>query len=241
MTALPPSTAPGLTPRAGLSAGDRDQMFSLLSRHFEGVTREQFERDLAEKNWVIRLHRETHLIGFTTLLVTESHFEGQSLTAIYSGDTIVEPEAWGSPALARTWIASVNHLRASLPRRPCYWLLLTSGFRTYRFLPVFWQEFFPRRDTPTPASAQRLLIHLAQERYGSAFDATTGLVRFPRPQRLRAPLAIIPTGRSADPDIAFFLLRNPQHAAGDELVCLTEIHERNLTAAGRRMVTPPAS
>jgi hypothetical protein len=227
----------GLLPRDALGFARRDEMYTLLSHHFDGVTRDQFERDLAEKNWVVEIRRDGRLLGFSTLLACEAHLDGRALTAIYSGDTIVAPEAWGSPALARTWIAAVNHLRAAGPSRPCYWLLLTSGFRTYRFLPVFWREFFPRHATPTPPREERLLHHLAAARYGAWHDPASGIVRFPRPQRLRGQLAAVPTGRAADADVAFFLNRNPGHAGGDELACLTEISENNLTAAGRRMLS----
>ena len=161
---------PGLVLREAVTAAQRDEMFALLAQHFEGVTRGQFERDLAEKNWVVEIRRDGRLLGFSTLLVAEENFDGGALTAIYSGDTIVAPEAWGSPALARTWIAAVDHLRAEFPDRPCWWLLLTSGFRTYRFLPVFWREFFPRHDAPTPPHARRLLGHLAHARYGDRYD-----------------------------------------------------------------------
>src|SRR5437773_11162039 len=107
-----PAPIKGLLPRDELSGAQRDEMYALLSQHFDGVTREQFERDLAGKNWVAEIRRDGRLLGFSTLLVCEEHFEGRSLTAIYSGDTIVAPEAWGSPALARTWTAAVTHLRA---------------------------------------------------------------------------------------------------------------------------------
>jgi hypothetical protein len=227
----------GLLPRAELSGVQRDEMFALLSRHFEGVTREQFECDLEEKNWVVEVRRDGRLVGFSTLLVCEAHFDGRAFTAIYSGDTIVAPEAWGSPALARTWIAAVNYLQAGFPERPCYWLLLTSGFRTYRFLPLFWREFFPRHAKPTPLHQQRLLDYLATIRYGAWHDASSGIVRFPRPQRLRGQLGDVPVGRQTDADIAFFLTRNPGHVHGDELACLTEISAGNLTAAGRRMLS----
>jgi hypothetical protein len=129
--------------------------------------------------------------------------------------------------------------RRDYPRGRYYWLLLTSGFRTYRFLPVFWREFFPSRDRPTPGAMQELIDQLARERFGDAYDPARGIVRFPRPQRLRPALAALPAGRVADPHVAFFLTRNPGH--GDELVCVTELTEANLTAAGRRMVgRPPA-
>ena len=227
---------PGLLPHAEVDGRRRGEMFALLSRHFEGVTREQFERDLAEKNWVVEIRCEGRLLGFSTLLVAEGEYKGDVFTAIYSGDTIVEPKAWGSPALARTWIRAVNSLRAADPARPCYWLLLTSGFRTYRFLPVFWREFFPRFNTPTPGYSQQLLEHLARTQYARLYDTASGVVRFPNPQRLRGPLGAVTAGRMSDPHIAFFLARNPGHVNGDELVCLTEISEQNLTRAGRRMV-----
>jgi hypothetical protein len=237
MIEIAPSNLAGLRRRASIPQEDRDEMFALLARHFEGVSRAQFDRDLEAKNWVIAIRQEERLVGFTTLLVRGSRFEGEPITAIYSGDTIVAPEAWGTPALARAWIAGVNRIRAEEPARRCFWLLLTSGFRTYRFLPVFWREFFPCFDRPTPSTMQRLADQLAREGYGELVDASRGLVRFPQPQRLRGALAGVPEGRAVNPHIAFFLARNPGHAEGDELVCLTEISEANLTAAGRRMVT----
>ena len=235
MEAMPKQIS-GLVPRDSLTAAQRDEMFALLSLHFEGVMREQFERDLAEKNWVVEIRRDGRLLGFSTLLVCEERHNGRPLTAIYSGDTIVAPEAWRSPALARAWIAAVNHLRATFPARPCYWLLLTSGFRTYRFLPVFWREFFPRHDVQTPMSMQGLLDHLARARYGERYDATTGIVRFPHPQKLRGVLGETASGRTADAHVAFFLARNPAHTEGDELACIAEISDENLTPAGRRMI-----
>ncbi len=226
----------GLQPSRTLDEKQRQEMFELLSAHFEGVTREQFELDLAEKNWVITLRREGRLLGFTTLLVAELVFEETVYTTLYSGDTIVASEARGSAELARQWIASVNHLRAEHPERPCYWLLLTSGFRTYRFLPVFWKRFAPHYATHASPRECRLMERLATLRYGLSFDSRAGIVRFPRPQRLRGTLANVPASRAENAHIAFFLQRNPGHARGDELVCLTEISEDNLTVAGRRML-----
>ena len=52
----------GLLPRSDLTAAQRDEMYELLSRHFDGVTRPQFESDLAEKNWVIEIRREGRAI-----------------------------------------------------------------------------------------------------------------------------------------------------------------------------------
>ena len=225
-----------LVPRADLTVLQWESMFQLLAHHFEGVTREQFARDLAEKNLALLLQRDDRLVGFSTQMAYTTEFEGGSVNVIYSGDTIVVPEAWGTTALPRAWVAGVNALRATLPPGRCFWLLLTSGFRTYRFLPVFWREFFPRFDRATPLETERLLQQLALERFGPQFDSATGVVRFTNPQRLCAGLEQVPAGREQDPHTHFFLSRNSGHASGDELVCLTELCPLNLTAAGRRMM-----
>lgn len=226
---------------ADLSAGDREAMLALLDRHFEGVTAAQFARDLDEKDWVLRLFDAGALVGFTTLQVYRSRPTDRRVNVVYSGDTIVAPDAWGSPALARGWGALVWGLRRACPDDPWYWLLLSSGFRTYRFLPVFCREFWPRHDEPTPPDARQLLVALARERFGASFDAAAGIVRFATPQRLRGALALVPEGKAHDPHVAFFVERNPGYAAGDELVCLAELHDANLTAAGRRMVRGASS
>lgn len=225
-----------LLPLANLTSPQRTEMFRLLSGHFEGVGRAQFDQDLEEKNWIIRLQRDDRLVGFSTLLAYETSFCQEPVSVVYSGDTIVAREAWSSMALAQTWIASVNRLRAQFPHGRYYWLLLTSGFRTYRFLPLFWREFYPRFDAHTPGAVQRLLDQLAVERFGPQYDPVAGIVRFKHPQRLRNGLAGVPEGRKTNPHVAHFLARNPGYNLGDELVCLTELHESNLTSAGRRMV-----
>src|SRR5258708_30350905 len=131
----------------------------------------------------------------------ETRFEAEPVSVIYSGDTIVAPEAWGTTALPRAWIAAVNRIRIAFPRGRYYWLLLTSGFRTYRFLPLFWREFYPCCDRPMPLKVQRLLDHLARHRFVNQYYPCRGIVRFHQPQRLRQELSGIPEARAADPHI----------------------------------------
>src|SRR4030095_12234787 len=101
------------------------------------------------------------LVGFSTLLAYETSFDAQPVSVIYSGDTIMARDAWGSTALPRARIETVNRLRNIYVRGPLYWLLLTSGFRTYRFLSVFWREFWPRFDRATPLVTKRLIAQIA--------------------------------------------------------------------------------
>jgi len=214
-----------------------DAMLALMQRHFAGVSRERFEADLADKDQVVLVtDQHDRLVGFSSFSLQQVRLGGRELDVVYSGDTIMDPAAWRTPVLAATWIGAVlaEHRRRCTGR--LYWLLLVSGFRTYRFLPVFWRELWPCYRQPTPPEMQRLMHHLARVRYGDAYDAASGVVRFAEPQCLAPHLAGIPQGRLADPHVAHFVRLNPGHAAGDELVCLTEITDENLTRAGRRMV-----
>ena len=236
--ALPlPESGEGATacPVGALTCEERGDLFALLDRHFDGVDPAQFAHDLGEKDWVLRIRRDGRLVGFTTLQLYDDSCDGARLNVIYSGDTIVAPEAWGSPVLARGWIALVRALQATRPGERWAWLLLSSGFRTYRFLPVFWRDFSPRYDG-SALEDDALRTRLARARFGAAFDEEAGVVRFAHPQRLRGPLSSVPSGRKDDPHVRFFLARNPGHAAGDELVCLTTLSDDNLTTAGKRMV-----
>ncbi|HLG58681.1 MAG TPA: hypothetical protein VI485_25275 [Vicinamibacterales bacterium] len=222
-------------PRSALTTQLEDAMFALLASHFTGVDRRVFQADLAEKSSVILLEDDEGLVhGFSTMLVYDTMAPGRPVTVVYSGDTIMDRECWGSPALARTWIHAVRHM-AQTDRHEVYWLLLTSGYRTYRFLPVFFKTFYPRCDEETPAAEHAVLDAIAGERFASHYDAAAGVVRLAHPYVLAEDLVSVPSGRIADANIAFFLSRNPGFVAGDELVCLTRVGDDNLTPAGRRM------
>ena len=261
-------------PVDSLTAGERAAMLALLERSFRGVTADTFHADLADKTHALLLHDDAGTpVGFTTLAVYPApapestdasgspHTPGSDAptaapcTVVCSGDTIVAPEAWGRSALARTWINAVLRLgqpgTATADRDPdapppdLYWLLICSGFRTYRFLPVFFRRFVAgpvTADAHTEAAPDdtgglhRFAHRLAAARWGERFDPAAGIVRLAHPQRLRPGLVDVPPGRAGQPDVAAFLRLNPGHAAGDELVCLTRLHRDNLTRAGRRML-----
>ena len=96
-------------------------------------------------------------------------------------------------------------------------------------------EFYPRDDVTTPPDIADFMEYLAQERFGKNYNLISGVVSFSHPHILREVLRGIPQQRLTDPHIEFFDRMNPGHLNGDELVCLTEISEINLTPAGTRM------
>lgn len=225
-----------LLPRSDLSPTQIDAMLGLLTRHFSGVTRSHFLADLDTKSHALLLTDDhDRLAGFSTLDFQLTNYQGQTESLVFSGDTIMDPESWNSTILSRAWIEAVYDLHARLGRGPLWWLLITSGFRTYRLLPVFWREFFPRCNADTPPDICARLTTFARARFGPQFDPLTGIVRLTHPQRLRHHLEGIPSERARNRHVAFFNQRNPGHPDGDELACLTRLDPANLTPAGQRV------
>ena len=253
-TALPTSTSPpfdlaparrlagAVVPRAMLTSAERQRMYELLAAYFLGTSRDQFESDLAEKEAVILLRdvKDDHIQGFSTLMRLSTEIGGREIVAFFSGDTIVAQEFWGETILSRLWsqtvFAEADRIRDEHPDASVYWYLICSGYKTWRFLPVFFREYYPHPERLTPPHVQRTLDALGERKFGSEYFPEEGVVRFRSATPLRQGVAEVTGDRLRDPLIAFFHHRNPGHIHGDELACLTEISRSNLTRAGERMV-----
>lgn len=218
---------------AEVDAETRDAMYRVLVGSFEGHPREVFEADLDEKETAILCHRveDGELVGFSTLSTWQDEHDGEPVAVLFSGDTILDKEAWGTQVLSRAWLHCAWEAAKRLDG-PLYWFFICSGYRTYRFLPVFWSEFWPRHDVETPAKEGALLERLAVERFGE--EARAGVVKVPGGW-LREGVSDITDRRRRDPHIAFFEKVNPGHARGDELLCLCPLNTDNLTRAGWRI------
>jgi hypothetical protein len=234
-----------------LSQSQRHQMYDLLEAYFVGTRRSQFDRDLAEKESVILLRDEISgaIHGFSTFMRMFATIEDRPIVAFFSGDTIIAREYWGDTLLSRLWsqtiFAEAELIRIASPGAKIYWFLICSGYRTWRFLPVFFREFYPNPHSATPAFEQKILDVLGTKKFGEEYVSSCGVVRFHHPTPLHPGVSDLTEERRRDKSIAFFERVNPGHARGDELACLTEISSQNLTRAGARMVggglhlTPP--
>jgi hypothetical protein len=226
-----------------VSLNDRREMYALLRTYFCGTTRARFEADLREKEQVILLRDANNgrIQGFSTFMRIAMEIDGTKVVAFFSGDTIVDREFWGETLLSRIWgetiVTEAERIHAHQPATLVYWFLICSGYKTWRFLPVFFREFYPNPDVATPPRVRRLIDTLGTTRFGDEYVPDAGIVRFRHPTPLRRGVADITAERLRDPRIAFFARMNPGHAAGDELACLAELSRANLTRAGLRMIS----
>ena len=126
-----------------------------MDRHYEHVRRPAFDADLDEKQWVILLSDPAtdEIRGFSTQVVLHTEAEGRPIRALFSGDTIVDRAHWGDPTLAHVWGRLALSLIDAAAEEEFYWFLISKGYKTYRFLPLFFREFYPRHDAATPDGA----------------------------------------------------------------------------------------
>jgi hypothetical protein len=225
-------------PTTHLSKEDILEMYDLFQKYYRLTTFENFTNDLDNKNWIVILKDAEfqHIIGFSTLAFYKSTLDSKPFGVLYSGDTIVAKEYWGTPELPKNWLKTALKVGKGYPE-PLYWLLISSGYKTYRFLSVFYKEFYPRYNIVTPKDSQRIIDHLAKERFGEDYHQIQGVVRFSTGATpLKEGIADVKPNRLQDEQIKFFLEKNPGYINGDELVCLTVIHQNNLTRAGKRLI-----
>lgn len=227
-----------IVPPDTLSSDQRDRMFSLFSTHYAGVTQDCFDADLAAKTWVILLLDEQERIrGFSTQEIYAIEHDGKARQILFSGDTIVEPACWGSQELVRGWCAVAARMLREAGSKPCYWFLISKGYRTYMYLPLFFKCYHPHHED-TSADLKSLLDTVAKAKFGSCYDSRSELIHFePTQGRLAEGLNEIPQNREHDPAVSYFRQRNPDFAQGVELACLASISLDNTHGIGKRLLT----
>ncbi|MBI3736264.1 hypothetical protein HY256_07095 [Candidatus Sumerlaeota bacterium] len=229
-----------------VTPGERDQMFALMDRYYLGMKRPEFEADLDEKQWVIQLIQpETGRIqGFSTQVIMKTEVGERTVKALFSGDTIIAPEYWANNNFIQVWgrfaLSLMDAAEESFPPVELYWFLISKGYKTYRFLPVFFHEFYPRHDVESSRKVRRVIDALGRHKYPERYDPARGVICAENDDscRLREDVAQVTPERLADPHVRFFLRRNPEHARGDELCCIAPLTRANFTRAAYRAIGP---
>ena len=222
-----------------LKARERDAMFRLMDGTFANVRREAFDADLAAKQWVIRVHDPIshELVGFSTQVLLGPEKIGAAVRVLYSGDTVVERQHWGDVALAHMWGRLALDLIDLYGDEPLYWLLTSKGFRTYRYLPMFFHEWFPRHERATPPYESQLIDLLGAYLAPQSYDSQSKVIRAAGRKDFVRPGISDPVGRAAsDEHVRYFLDRNPRYDRGDELCCLASLTRENFTRAAYRVI-----
>lgn len=210
-------------PIRAVSVGDIRQMYAIYEKYYERTELETFLRDLSKKSGVILIRRKDDgaIVGFSTLQFFDFDVDGKRVRGVFSGDTVVEKDYWGSNALANTFYRRLVIERFKHPLVPFYWFLISKGYKTYLLMTNNFYNYYPHIDRENPRY-RRIAEDFCARTFPEAFDRERMLLDFGSDYvALKETVAdITPEERARDPKIAFFEQRNPSWNRGTELPCL---------------------
>jgi len=212
-----------------ISPQDKASMFSLMNDYYENVSREQFLSDLEKKDCVITIKEQGLLCGFSTQVLLHRTVGDKNIRILFSGDTVIDKNHRNSLVLPLAWGKMMLSLLKDQPNIPLYWLLTTKGYKTYRYLPVFFKDYFPSPTKELSDFEANILSYIGKELFNGKFDGNRWIIHAKeKDQRLRPGVADITEAKRNKEEIVYFEKMNPNYPLGDELVCLAQFNEQNL-------------
>ncbi len=223
-----------------LIESEREVMYALMQACYIGMTIESFVSDLAWKDLVILLRdKNNDIYGFSTVAYNPKGCGTKEYNVVFSGDTIIDPAYWGSLALTQGFRQVLGGLKGSCMDKPLYWFLISKGYRTYLYLPLYFRKFYPTVDKEREEDLSRVVDSCARILFPEAWKSQKGLVQFSEPKdRLKSDLGDPRQGKIDNPHIRFFLEKNSGYLRGDELVCMARVETENWLRPDPRFFEP---
>lgn len=212
-----------LKPVTRFSEAETEAMYDLMATFYDNTDKAVFYRDFHAKDYCLALYHENGLlVGFTTQKVLEIDVAGKKVHGVFSGDTIIHKDYWGDIGMFKTWADFWFDYAGQYDE--FYWFLICKGYKTYRMLPSFFTEFYPRYSHETPEYEQSIIHAYASLLYPEDYNPKTGVVEYHFVKdKLKTGVADIGSRELKNRDVAFFCEKNPGHAAGNDLACLAKI------------------
>jgi hypothetical protein len=233
----PKRTHPFITTPDELSSVDIDRMHAIMCEHFEGVNRRIFEKDLYEKNWIIRIDDvQGKIQGFSTLQHMVAEYQGERIHAFFSGDTVLAKAYMSESSWMSVWIRHAIQQASLLAPEKVYWLLTTATHRTYRILPSCFKRYIPDVNSPPAPDIREIMGIFARQKFGNEFQPETDTVVLVNAVPYRYAEEVEAAGGEQHAANRFFRQKNPGYLRGDFLCCLAEISVGNLRPLGLKIL-----
>jgi hypothetical protein len=209
-----------------LSQSEQNIMYQLFLKYYEGHPFDVFQRDLLEKDDVILLKdTETQKIqGFSTILKVKIKRGEKIYNAIYSGDTVLSTDYWGTSALGIKFLKYLWWEKMKNPFKPLNWFLISKGYKTYLLMANNFHTHYPRYEKATTPHHQELMKSFYSARFIDTYNSESHLIK---PHgvtcHLKENIADISEKLLENPRIKFFQEKNPKWKEGHELCCIAEM------------------
>ena len=171
------------------------------------------------------------ILGKTVLKVNNSDVEG-----VFSGDTIIHKDYWGSLELYKIFGKKYVKFQGN-DKNDFYWFLISKGYKTYRILPSFFNEFYPAYSGSTPTKIKEIIDSFGTKYYPEEYNRNTGVIEYKQiKDRLKVGVADITEDKLKNKHISFFKSINPGYIKGDDVVCLTSLKSDNLKPIIKKLI-----
>jgi len=211
-------------------------MFDLMNQYYDNVKYDKFLHDLNQKDHVILLWDGDAIYGFSTLELMPLVVNDKEIIGVFSGDTIVDKCRPVGLGLQKGFSTFIYQLLEKEDRE-VYWFLICKGYKTYRYMSIYFHDYYPNQSSDTPDYEQEIMHKYAIKKYDHAYIRESGII-INRGDNDYLKDGVAPADEKAmlNPVNRFFIEKNPGHEKGDELVCLARFSQDNLKDAFSRVI-----
>lgn len=209
--------------RAQISQPQLKEMYAIYAQYYENTNFPLFLKDFSNKHGAILIfHPKTaRIVGFSTMAVHQFEFGHQRYTFVFSGDTVIEREFWGTRALQASFAKLLIKLRFQYPMDEFYWLLISKGYKTYLLMANNNYTYYPNLENKHQHLAP-VVEYYCKKFFPQYYCELTKLLNFGEDyQPLKGDVApITHQMRIENPKIDYFAQLNPTWEQGTELPCI---------------------
>ena len=211
---------------SNLSALEAREMHQVFLKYYNNTHLNTFLDDISKKQYILLMKDPINkrIVGFSTIALLDLQYKGRNVKGIFSGDTILEKEYWGSRRWQLTWGLFCIKLRLKNYRTPFFWLLISKGYKTYMLLANNFVDYYPRIDKQDKELAD-VVDSYCEQLYPQNYIKEQRILDFGNEyQNLQSHVAEISDNlRESQPKIRFFEESNPNWRLGTELPCVGKI------------------
>jgi hypothetical protein len=195
-----------------------------------------FIKDLNDKDYCLILRNEQNeIVGFSTQKIINVPVNEKIITGVYSGDTIIHKEYWGSTELFKVF--AQFFFEYAKPFDEFYWFLISKGYKTYKILSTFFLNFYPRYAQTTPPYQKSIMDAYAGHLFNEDYNPVSGVVEYKQIKDILKPgVADIDEAALKNKHVSFFQEANPGHLSGDDLICLALMDRKNIKESARKIL-----
>ena len=153
------------------------EMYSLMAKFYNNITKKNFTKDFLDKDFCIILKDEEDKIkGFSTQKILKLDYEGKDIHGVFSGDTVIHKENWGSFSLFQVFAKFFFTYGEQYEN--FYWFLIVKGHKTYKILPTFLKKFYPNFKEDTPPEMKSLMDFFGHTKYPEEYNPIEGIIEY---------------------------------------------------------------